>query len=73
MRDIKIKGNADLAELLEAAREYKGMSKRQLAAEAELSSATYCVSIKNESIGTVTNLFKYLDALGLQMKIGPKA
>jgi DNA-binding XRE family transcriptional regulator len=72
-KDINIKNPAELARLLEAAREHHDMSKRQLAALAEVSLATYAVAIAKNKIGNVPTLFKYLDALGLQMKIGPKA
>ena len=72
-KEVKIKTPAELARLLEAAREHHGMSKRQLAAEADVSFATYAVAIAKNKVGNVPTLFKYLDALGLQMKIGPKA
>jgi DNA-binding XRE family transcriptional regulator len=71
-KDIKIKNPTELTRLIEAAREHHELSKRQLAQAADVSSATYAIAISKNKIGNVPTLFKYLDALGLQMKIGPK-
>lgn len=72
-REMKIRNSAELARLLEAAREHQGISMRQLCIDADVSLATYSVAISKNKVGNVDSLFKYLNALGLQMKIGPKA